>query len=141
MGFGSWLANRRRKKAERIKRIYLELLAEFLEVYNALKQQFYELKEIIFKRLSNKEVFAKRDEFYGTYQQFLELLESLISINGRWKNIDSKMAFIFGSGVTYLMKYHNNFDYDKALETLNTMEPKLREIESLISSLRLSAVA
>ena len=140
MGIRRWYLNRKRNKAERLKRTYDELSAEFLETYIRLKQLFYELKEAITGRLSIEEVLIKLNQFYETYQQFLKSLEILISIDNRWQDIDSKLGF-FGRGVTYLFKYENNFDYDKALRTLNTMETGLKNAEVSLNKLELRAVA
>ena len=138
MGLISWWQNRRAKE---LKITHDELSAEFFETHETLKKQFYELKEIISKRLDMKIVFAKRNHFYETYQKFSKVLDALISLDRRWQDIDSKMGFLFGRGILYLLKYENNFNYDKALNTLNMMEKALDAIESPLSDLRLSSAA
>ncbi|HLC60439.1 MAG TPA: hypothetical protein VJJ52_03335 [Candidatus Nanoarchaeia archaeon] len=138
MGLISWWQNRRAKE---LKITHDELSAEFFETHETLKKQFYELKEIISKRLDRKIVFAKRNHFYETYQKFSKVLDALISLDRRWQDIDSKMGFLFGRGILYLLKYENNFNYDKALNTLNMMEKALDAIESPLSDLRLSSAA
>ena len=138
MGLVSWWQNRRAKE---LQRTYDELSAEFFETYTRLKHQFYELKEDISKRLGIDIVFAKRNQFYETYQRFLKVLEDLISIDKRWRDIDSKMEYLFGRGMTYLFKYESNFDYDRALSTLNRMETSLKNVEVLLDRLGLRTAA
>jgi len=124
-----------------LQRVYSELSADFFNIYEKLKREFYELKEDISKRLDIDIIFAKLNQFYETYQKFSKVLDALISLDRRWQDIDSKMGFLFGRGILYLLKYENNFNYDKALNTLNMMEKALDAIESPLSDLRLSSAA
>ena len=135
MGLISWWQNRKRKE---LQRTYHELSTEFFETYTRLKQLFYELKGVISKRLSIEEVFAKRNQFYETYKQFTHLLEELTSIDERWGKVESKIGF-FSRGVTYLFKHENNFDYDKALKTLNIMKKSFKKIEDSLNELNSKA--
>ena len=91
---------------------------------------------MVSKRLSIEEIITKRNQFYEAYNQFIHLLEELTSIDERWGNVESKIGF-FSRGVTYLFKHENNFDYDKALNTLNIIEKSFKKIEDSLNELNL----
>jgi len=124
-----------------LQRVYSELSADFFNIYEKLKREFYELKEDISKRLDIDIIFAKLNQFYETYQKFLKVLEDLISIDERWQEIYKKIEYLFDRGMTYLFKYESNFDYDRALSTLNTMETRLKNVDSSLNELNLRAAA
>lgn len=134
MGIFRW--HRERTAAKRAK-VFKELSVQFLGTFNTLKIAFYELKEAISKQLNLQEIINKRDTLYEVYKQFSTLLEALISINKKWQCIDNQMGF-FDRGFRYLFRYENNFDYDKALNTIKVMEPGLKRAESSLNELGLS---